>query len=51
MAMARGVMTTNAMDKHKESDDIDDNNLVPDVSKDRGAYKGGKRRNATFQQD
>ena len=51
MAMARGVMTTNAMDKHKESDDIDDNNLVPDVSKDRGAYKGGKRRNPTFQRD
>ena len=44
-------MTTNAMDKDKESDDVDDNNLVPDVSKDRGAYKGGKRRNPTFPQD
>ena len=51
MVVARSVMTTNAMDKDKESDDVDDNDLVPDVTKDGGAYKGGKRRNATFQQD
>ena len=49
MVVAGSVMTINAMDK--ESDDIDDNNLVPDVTKDGSAYKGGKRRNATFQQD
>ena len=35
-------------DVGNESDDVDDNNLVAKVSKDRGESKGSKRSDPTF---